>query len=72
MATLAPHVLTAFNRFGLGPKFGDFARMKGPRGALLAELAAPQGAVIDDPALVRTPEILQAVYADQDLKKMQS
>ncbi len=70
MATLAPHLLTAFNRFGLGPKLGDFARTTDPREALLAELAAPQGAVIDDPALIRTPEILQAVYADQDLKKM--
>jgi len=71
MDVLAPNLLIAFNRFGLGPRPGDFSRTADPRAALLAELAAPQGAMIEDETLDRTPAILQAVYADQERKKME-
>ena len=63
-----PRLLIAFTRFGLGPRPGDFARTSDPRGAILAELNAPQGALIADPALQRTPAALQVVYEDQDRK----
>ena len=70
MTPIAPKALVAFNRFGLGPKPGDLAKTSDPAAALLAELAAPDAAKIDDAALERTPLILQAVYADQDRRKM--
>jgi uncharacterized protein (DUF1800 family) len=70
MAALTPQLLTAFNRFGFGPKPGDFARTADSRSAILAELTVPQAAAINDPALDRSPVILQAVYADQEIKKM--
>ena len=69
MATPDPRLLIAFNRFGLGPRPGDFARTNDPRGAVLAELDAPRS--VDDPALQRTPLALQAVYEDQDRKKQE-
>jgi uncharacterized protein (DUF1800 family) len=69
MAALTLQLLTAFNRFGFGPKPGDFARTSDPRAAIRAELATPQVAAIDYPNLDRTAVILQAVYADQELKK---
>jgi uncharacterized protein (DUF1800 family) len=69
MATPDPRLLTAFNRFGLGPRPGDFARTADPRQALIAELEAPQTA--DDSALRRTPLAVQAVYEDQDRKKQE-
>jgi uncharacterized protein (DUF1800 family) len=64
-----PRLLVAFNRFGFGPRPGDFARTSDPRRAILAELDAPQSA--DDPALQRTPVALQTVYEDQDRKKQE-
>jgi uncharacterized protein (DUF1800 family) len=64
-----PSLLVAFNRFGLGARPGDFARTSDPRKAILAELDGPQGA--DDPALQRTPLLLQQVYDDQDRKKQE-
>jgi uncharacterized protein (DUF1800 family) len=69
MATPDPRLLIAFNRFGLGPRPGDFTRTSDPRAAILAELDAPQNA--DDPALRRTPLLLQTVYEDQDRKKLE-
>src|ERR1700722_10017813 len=69
MATPDPRLLIAFNRFGLGARPGDFGRTSDPRKAILAELAAPLSA--DDPALRRTPLVLQAVYDDQDRKKQE-
>ncbi|WP_158815868.1 DUF1800 family protein [Methylocapsa sp. S129] len=71
MAIPDPRLLVAFNRFGLGPRPGDFARTSDPREAILAELNAPQSALLADPALQRTPLILQAVYADEDRKKQE-
>jgi uncharacterized protein (DUF1800 family) len=69
MTTPDPRLLIAFNRFGLGPRPGDFSRTSDPRKALLAELDAPQSA--DDAALQRSPLALQAVYEDQDRKKQE-
>jgi len=64
-------VLVAFTRFGLGPRPGDLARGGDPREAIVAELTAPDGARTDDSALPRTSEALQAVFADQDRKKLE-
>jgi len=71
MAIPDARALVAFNRFGLGPRPGDLAKMDDPREAILAELSAPRVAAIDDPALLRTPVALQAVYEDQDRKKQE-
>jgi uncharacterized protein (DUF1800 family) len=61
MSTEAPRVTVAFNRFGLGPRRGDLAKITDPRAAVIAELAAPEGAAIADEALLRTPVALQTV-----------
>jgi uncharacterized protein (DUF1800 family) len=71
MAIDDPRLLVAFNRFGYGPRPGDLAKTSDPRTAVLAELEASDGAAMTDPALLRTPEALQAVYADQDRKKLE-
>ena len=71
MAIPDPRAFVAFSRFGLGPRPGDIASMTSAREALLAELDTPGGALIDDPALQRTPQTLQAVYEDQDRKKQE-
>ena len=61
----------AFNRFGLGARPGAAMLQGDPRAALLAEIAQPGGARLDDPELSGTPEILQAVYADEWRRKME-
>jgi uncharacterized protein (DUF1800 family) len=71
MAIPDPRALVAFNRFGLGPRPGDLAATTDAREAILAELNAPRSALIDDPALQRTPLALQAVYEDQERKKLE-
>ena len=71
MPTDDPRLLVAFNRFGYGPRQGDLARTNDPQAAVLAELEGSDGAAMTEPALLRTPEALQAVYADQDRKKME-
>ncbi len=71
MAAPDPRALVAFNRFGLGPRSGDLAAMTDAREAIFAELNAPRSALIDDPALQRTPLALQAVYEDQERKKLE-
>jgi uncharacterized protein (DUF1800 family) len=71
MAIPDPRALVAFNRFGLGPRPGDLAGMTDAREAILAELNTPRGALIDDLALQRTPQALQAVYEDQERKKLE-
>jgi uncharacterized protein (DUF1800 family) len=71
MAAPDPRALVAFNRFGLGPRPGDLAGMTDAREAILAELNTPRSALIDDPALQRTPLALQAVYEDQERKKLE-
>jgi uncharacterized protein (DUF1800 family) len=64
-----PRQIIAFTRFGLGPRPGDLASVSDPRAALVAELEAPDAALIDDPALPRAPQALQTVFADEDRKK---
>lgn len=61
----------AYNRFGLGARFGSPKGVGDPRQALLSELAAPGGARLDDAGLPASPEILQRVYADQLRRKME-
>jgi uncharacterized protein (DUF1800 family) len=63
-------LLSAFTRFGLGPRPGDLAGRGDAREAILAELTTPDGARIADSMLPRTPEALQAVFADQERKKL--
>src|SRR5260370_13091196 len=64
-----PSLLTAFNRFGLGPRPGDLAKTSDPRAALLAELDAPLSP--DDPALQRSAVALQLVYEDRERKRIE-
>jgi len=61
----------AFNRFGLGARLGSPPPGGDPRQALLDELATPGGARLDDSGLLGSPEILQAVYADELRRKME-
>jgi len=63
--------ITAFRRFGLGPRPNDLEKLTDPRGALLAEFDTPDIALIDDGTLQRTPALIQATFADEDLKKKQ-
>ena len=69
--------LTAFHRFGMGPRPGDLAAMAGdPRAALKAELARPDVALIDPDMVARfklastTPNI-QATYAAEEQRRLQ-
>lgn len=51
-ASASPATATALKRFGLGPRPGDAERINSdPRGSVLDQLARPQSARIDDPAL---------------------
>lgn len=53
--------VTALSRFGLGPRPGDLRACRGdPRGALMAEIAAPQATVLTDPALIGSQEAYSA------------
>jgi uncharacterized protein (DUF1800 family) len=62
--------VTAFSRFGLGPRQGDLARIgSDPRGALKAEIADPQVAVIHDKDLPDTVAALTAVRDRQKARK---
>ncbi len=61
----------AFNRFGLGARPGSQMLSGDPRQALANELATPGGARLFDDSLPGTPQILQAVYADQLRRKME-
>ena len=64
-----PTWFLAFSRFGLGARPGAQMRSGDPREALLRELATPSGARLDDAALSGTPQILQAVFADELRRK---
>jgi len=61
----------AFSRFGLGARPGSRMLSGDPREALLSELATPGGARLEGAALSGTPQILQAVYADELRRKME-
>ncbi len=69
MAIPDPRALVAFNRFGFGPRPGDLTGIGDPREALLADLGASESAAADDPAFLRSPQAVQAVYEDQEIKK---
>ena len=71
MSTDAQRVVVAFNRFGFGPRPGDLAKTPDPHAILLAELEAPEGAAIVDESLPRGPVAVQAVYADQERKRLE-
>jgi len=66
-----PSWIVAFKRFGLGPRPGDVERAGDPREALLAEIASPEALKLDGSDLLSTTAILQAVYADEEVKRMQ-
>ena len=69
MTALSENWWVAYNRFGFGAgaRGGD----GDPRAALLAEIAAPDAALLSDAALRSTPEILRDVYADQAARKVE-
>ena len=53
----------ALHRFGFGPRGDAIAKISSdPRGALLAELDRPEGAIIRDPDLLDTGEAARAVF----------
>src|ERR1700736_6521482 len=53
----------ALHRFGLGPRAGSIAAIASdPRGALLAELNAPDAARINDPSLPASAEAARAAF----------
>ena len=52
----------AYGRFGYGARVSDAPRSGDPKEAVLAEIATPKAALIDDPALKATPDILAEVY----------
>ena len=59
----------AFSRFGLGARPGDGARGGDSRQALIAEITAPDAAVLADPSLRAAHELLAEVYAYNDRVK---
>ena len=67
-----PHgALTAFNRFGLGPKPGDFTQARSdPRGFLLDELHSSYAGVIGPGGLPTARVALQTLFLDQYEKRM--
>ncbi len=67
-----PHAaLTAFNRFGLGPKPGDLALAQNdPRGFLREELHSAYAGVIEAGELPTTRKALQTLFLDQYEKRM--
>jgi uncharacterized protein (DUF1800 family) len=63
--------LTAFNRFGLGPKPGDLALAQSdPRGFLREELRSSYAGVIGAGELPTTRKALQTLFLDQYEKRM--
>ena len=71
MSTDAQRAVVAFTRFGYGPRPGDLVKTEDPRAILIAELESPDGAVIVDDSLPRTPVALQTVFADQERKRLE-
>jgi uncharacterized protein (DUF1800 family) len=64
--------LVAFNRFGLGARPGDLARIAGdPRGALLQEMQGAKITVIENPDLKNSPALMQLFYMDQQERRME-
>jgi uncharacterized protein (DUF1800 family) len=60
----------ALHRFGLGPRPGSIATISSdPRGALLAELNAPDAGRITDPALLASAECARAAFQFQQQQR---
>jgi uncharacterized protein (DUF1800 family) len=70
MARDSMTALVALNRFGFGARggaSGDFLNAASdPRGFVKAELARPNGVLLEVPGLQSTPALAQAVFAYQD------
>ena len=66
MARDSQAALIALNRFGFGARggaAGDFINAASdPRGFVLAELARPNGALLEVPGLLSTPELGKQVF----------
>jgi uncharacterized protein (DUF1800 family) len=60
----------ALHRFGMGPRPGSIARLASdPRGALLAELARPETALITDPDLLPSAAASRAAFDDNAARR---
>ncbi|GAA0007221.1 hypothetical protein BRDID11002_72270 [Bradyrhizobium diazoefficiens] len=70
MARDSQAALVALNRFGLGARGGASGDLinaaSDPRGFVKAELARPNGVLLEAPGLQSTPQLGQAVFAYQD------
>jgi len=70
MARDTQAALVALNRFGFGARggvSGDLINASSdPRGFVKAELARPNGVLLEAPGLQSTPQLGQAVFAYQD------
>ena len=69
MARDSQAALVALNRFGLGARGGASGDLinaaSDPRGFVKAELSRPNGALLEVPGLLSTPELGAAVFAYQ-------
>lgn len=73
MARDSQAALVALNRFGFGARGGASGDLinaaSDPRGFVKAELARPNGVLLEAPGLQSTPQLGQAVFAYQDQVK---
>ena len=73
MARDSQAALVALNRFGFGARGGASGDLinaaSDPRGFVKAELARPNGVLLEAPGLQSTPQLGQAVFAYQDQAK---
>jgi uncharacterized protein (DUF1800 family) len=62
----------ALHRFGLGPRAGSLAAMRGdPRGALIADISRPRAAQISVPDLPTSAEAARAAFAFRQQRREQ-
>jgi uncharacterized protein (DUF1800 family) len=62
----------ALHRFGLGPRAGSLAAMRGdPRGALIADISRPRPAQITAPDLPTSAEAARAAFAFREQRREQ-
>ncbi len=64
--------LAAFNRFGLGARPGAAHDGGDPRDAVVAELNAPDAALLNDRALPQSKVVLQSIYAYNERKRLEN
>ncbi|MFT4118187.1 DUF1800 domain-containing protein [Bradyrhizobium sp.] len=73
MARDSQAALVALNRFGFGARGGASGDLinagSDPRGFVKAELARPNGVLLEAPGLQSTPQLAEAVFAYQDQVK---